>query len=146
MVAVALYETLEHMRVVGTHYRPTWMHQAYNATPSEGRHSWHYETQSPLQIQQDRIDTSDDYGPDGAVGGWASPPSPPGPHDSFGSTAGRMELQADEAGVILLQADCTTTQPFRSGPTRQSDALDSEPTNLCSHRSGAWAGFVYLRI
>ena len=67
MVAVALYETLEHMRVVGTHYRPTRMHQAYNATPSEGRHSWHYETQSSPQLPQDRIAISDDYGRGGAA-------------------------------------------------------------------------------
>ena len=46
------------------------------------------------------------------------------------TTAGRTEQRAGEAGVIQLQADCTTTRPHGSGPTRQSDAGDSEPMNM----------------
>jgi hypothetical protein len=38
----------EHRRAVGTHYGPTRMHRAdhrsLQATPSEGRRSWHYDT------------------------------------------------------------------------------------------------------
>jgi hypothetical protein len=37
-------------------------------------------------------------------------------------TTGQMEQRADCAGVILRQANDTTTLPFGSGPTRQTDA------------------------
>ena len=49
-------------------------------------------------------------------------------------TTGQMEQQADNARVIPLQEDCTTTWPFWNGPTCQSDALDSEPTTCYCHR------------
>jgi hypothetical protein len=43
-------------------------------------------------------------------------------HNSFGTTACSMEQQAE--------ADCKTTRPSGSGPTRQSDARYLEPTNM----------------
>ncbi len=63
----------------------------------------------------------------------ASPPLPSAPDESFGTAAGRMEPRADKAGVTLRQADCMT-RPHGSGPTRQSDAWDSEPTTCCCYR------------
>ena len=47
-----------------------------------------------------RINTTDDYGPDGAAGAWAPPPLLQGPHNSFGTTAGRMEQRANDTGLI----------------------------------------------
>jgi hypothetical protein len=64
------------------------------------------------------IDTSDEYGQDEVFGGWILPPPQPGQQESFGSNAGHMEQRADEAGAIPLQADCVTTRPLGSGPTR----------------------------
>jgi hypothetical protein len=55
----------------------------------------HSGTESSPQPPPDRIAVRDHYGPGGAVGGWTSPPSLQGPHNSFGSTAGRMEQRAD---------------------------------------------------
>ncbi len=71
---------------VGMHYRdePTRMHRANTATPSWGRHSWHYKAQ-PSQQPLGHLAIRDDYGPGGAaVVGWILPPPPTGPHDSFG--------------------------------------------------------------
>ena len=44
----------------------------------------------------------------------------------FRRTTGLMEQRADYAGVIPLQADCTTKRSHGSGPPCQSDARDSE--------------------
>ena len=94
----------------------------------KGRRSRHYETQSFQRLPPDCSDTTDGCGPDGAAGGWASPPLPPGPQDSMGTAAGRMEQREEEARVIPRQADDTTTRPLGSGPTSESDARDSERT------------------
>ncbi len=40
--------------------------------------------------------------------------------------------------------DWTTARPFGSGPTRQSDVRDSEPTNLCAV-AGALGCYLLLR-
>jgi hypothetical protein len=74
-------------RAVRTHYGPTRRHQArYSPTPSEGRQSWHYDT--PLIsafYEQTQALLSDDHGPAGAAGAWATQqhdgPHPPGPQD-----------------------------------------------------------------
>ncbi len=50
-----------------------------------------------------------------------------------GAADGRGRSDTAVSGVL---ADCTTTRPRGSGPTptRQSDALDSEPTTCCCYR------------
>ncbi len=74
------------MLAFGTHYGP----YRIQATPKERLRSRHYETLSSPQLPLERADTTDDYGLDGAIGGWELPPLPQGPQDS-GTTAGRME-------------------------------------------------------
>jgi hypothetical protein len=53
-------------------------------------------------------------------------------------TTDRMEQRTDKARIIPLQADDTVTRPLGSGPTRQSDARDSEPSFTAA--AGALSG------
>jgi hypothetical protein len=46
------------------------------AMPSEGRHSRHSGAHPPLLPSPGNATISGDYGPDGAAGGWTSPPPP----------------------------------------------------------------------
>ncbi len=65
-----------------------------------------------------------------------------GPQGSFWSTAaGQMEQREGEAGAIPRQADWMNTRPSGSGPTRQSDARDSDPTRAATE---ARAGYLFL--
>ena len=66
-------------RAVGTHHGPTRIR--LQATPSEGRYSWHYDTLSSPHLPPPALALRDVSGPPGAVGGWAPPPLPPGPQD-----------------------------------------------------------------
>ena len=66
-------------RAVRTHHGPTRIR--LQATPSEGRQSWHYLTLLSPHLPPPALVLSDDCGPPGAVGGWAPPPLPPGPQD-----------------------------------------------------------------
>jgi hypothetical protein len=45
--------------------------------------SWHYDTATSLRILRHRTQAllSEDYGPAGVAGAWATPPHPPGPED-----------------------------------------------------------------
>jgi hypothetical protein len=58
-------------------------------TPSEGRHSWHYDTLSSPHLPSDPLTINNDYGPAGAAGAWAPPPHLPEPQDLQGQRAGR---------------------------------------------------------
>ena len=84
-------------------------------TPSEGRQRWHCVTLESPHLPPDPFTISDDYGLDGAVGAWASPPLPSTPDDSFWTTTGWTEQRrADEAGVTQRQADCSLSRAFQS--------------------------------
>ena len=54
-----------------------------------------------------------------------------------------MEQRADNAGVIPWQAD---TRPLWSGPTRQSDAIDSEPSHTAAAVARAGNGFADIAV
>ena len=94
-------------------------------------------------------DISDAYGPGGAVGGWVHcrcRRRSRTPLELSGTTASRLEQQADdlEAGLIPLQADCTTTRPHGSMLTRQFDARDSKPILTGCSRRGTGRALVSI--
>jgi hypothetical protein len=90
---------------------------------TEGRHSWYYDTLSTPHLPLDPITISDDYGPAGAAGAWASPPHPPGPQDLSGTT-GRTEQRTPPPNPLGPQ--------YLSGTTgRQELHSESRRTNNC---------------
>ncbi len=91
--------------------------------PSEGRHSWYYDTLSSPHLQPDPITISDDYGPAGAAGAWASPPHPSGPQDLSGTT-GRTEQRTPPQNPLWPQ--------YLSGTAGRPELhSDSRWTNNC---------------
>jgi hypothetical protein len=122
----------EHMRTVWTHYGPTRI--------------WHKDTLSSPHLPQDPATTKGDYGPDGAAGAWAKPPhagasrdyGQAGAADAAAYSAGAAAVHSRPDGAAdgltrstLWHAEDTTTRPSWSGPTRQSDALDSQSSSTC---------------
>ena len=107
-----------------------------------GLRSWHYDTLSSPQLLQ-----AEDYGPDGAVGGWAPPPLPPGAHDHFGDY-GWTEQRADNAGVIPRQAESQRmTRPCdHSGAGRRISPMHGTQSLLHVAAAEARAGYGLLVV
>jgi hypothetical protein len=78
---------------------------------------------------------SDDYGPAGAAGAWATPPHPPGPQDRYGTT-GRTCCHICDIRSVCEQSGRTTG---RLGSVRGSTGLRAMPSEgRRSRHSGAY--------
>ena len=120
-------------RAVGTHHGPTRIR--LQATPSEGRYRWHYDTLSSPRLPPPALALRDVGGPQGAAGGWAPPPLPPGPQDlprDYGPDGAAGGLKPEYTAPSGRHDHATTGAGRRVSPT-----TGTRSQTTCYTRRGA---------